>query len=114
MPDFGHQLCKICCLLTADLFGCLLSLCLLLITLASSASAQQPVKLFRIGYLTVGSPATTSARYAAFRQGLRELGYMEGKNISIEYRYSEKQIEQLPNMAAELVRLNADIIVSGG
>ncbi|HEY7165370.1 MAG TPA: hypothetical protein VIB79_12460, partial [Candidatus Binatia bacterium] len=84
---FGHQLCAICYLPTADLLGSLLSLCLLLFTPASPATAQQPVKLFRIGYLTVGSPATTPARYAAFRQGLRELGYTEGKNITIEYRY---------------------------
>ena len=78
------------------------------------ARGQQPVRLFRIGYLTVGSPATTPARYASFRQGLRDLGYTEGKNISIEYRYSEKNINQLPSLAAELVRLNVDIIVTGG
>ena len=55
-----------------------------------------------------------SARIEAFRQGLRELGYVEGKNIVIEWRYAEGKLDRLPALAAELVRLKVDIIVSGG
>ena len=55
-----------------------------------------------------------SARVEAFRQRLRELGYVEGKNIVIEYRYAEGKLERLPDLAAELVRLKVDVIVTGG
>src|ERR1041385_7634203 len=68
----------------------------------------------RIGYLTVGSPETTPARYEAFRQGLREVGYTEGKDIIIEDRYAEEKLDRLPHFAAELVALKVDLIVSGG
>jgi len=71
-------------------------------------------KLPRIGYLTVGSPETTPARYEAFRQGLREVGYTEGKDIIIEDRYAEEKLDRLPHFAAELVALKVDLIVSGG
>ena len=76
------------------------------------AHAQQPTKIPRIGLLGVASPATLSAFIEAFRQGLRELGYVEGKNIVVEYRWAEGKIERLPNLATELVRLNVDIIVT--
>ena len=76
--------------------------------------AQQTKKVPRIGYLSVGSPETTPARYEAFRQGLREVGYTEGKDILIEYRYAQEKLEQLPTFAAELVGLKPDLIVSGG
>jgi putative tryptophan/tyrosine transport system substrate-binding protein len=79
-----------------------------------SAEAQQPTKIARIGYLTLGFPSTSPARTEAFRQGLRELGYVEGKNIVIEYRYAEGKADQLAGLAAELVRLKVDIIVTGG
>jgi putative tryptophan/tyrosine transport system substrate-binding protein len=81
------------------------------------AEAQQSTKVPRIAYLHPGPAATASAaRMDAFRQGLHELGYIEGKNISIEYRYSEgkTEAERLPELAAELVRLNVDVIVTSG
>ena len=82
--------------------------------LAYFAQAQQPTKVPRIGCLYAGSPSTQSARIEAFRQGLRELGYVEGENIIIEYRYSEGNYDRLPALAAELVRLKVDIIITGG
>ncbi|TAK07772.1 ABC transporter substrate-binding protein, partial [bacterium] len=68
-----------------------------------SAQAQQPKKVPRIGFLVLGSSAGTPARREAFRQGLRELGYVEGKNIVIEYRYAEGKFDLLPDLAGELV-----------
>ena len=79
-----------------------------------SAEAQQPTKIPRIGYLTGCLPFRFSARIEAFRQGLRELGYVEGKNIVIEWRYAEGKLERLPALAAELVRLKVDVIVTAG
>jgi len=78
------------------------------------ANAQQPAKVPRIGFLSSLSPAAVSARMDAFRQGLRELGYVEGKNIVIESRWAEGKTERLPELAAELVRLKVDVIVTGG
>jgi len=74
----------------------------------------QPAKVPRIGYLTAGPLSAQSARIEAFRQGLRELGYVEGKNIVIELRFGEGKSERVPALAAELVRLKVDIIVSAG
>jgi ABC-type uncharacterized transport system substrate-binding protein len=88
-----------------------LTLCAMLFALCSSAEAQQPTKVPRIGYL--GS-TSVSARTEAFRQGLRELGYVEGKNIVIEWRRHEGKVDRLPALAAELVRLKVDIIVTAG
>ena len=76
------------------------------------AVAQQPTKVPRIGFLSAVSPSTISARVAAFRQGLRELGYVEGKNIFIEWRFAEGKSDRLPSLAAELVRLKVDVIVA--
>jgi putative ABC transport system substrate-binding protein len=73
----------------------------MLFALCLAADAQQPTKIPRIGYLTGSSPSATSARTEAFLQGLRELGYVEGKNIVIEWRYAEKNIDRLPALAAE-------------
>jgi putative ABC transport system substrate-binding protein len=78
------------------------------------AQAQQPAKIPRIGFLSSLSPAAVSVRMDAFRQGLRELGYVEGKNIVIEYRYAEGKLDRLRELAAELVRLKVDVIVTGG
>jgi putative ABC transport system substrate-binding protein len=64
----------------------------ILLTTVSVAEAQQPTKIPRIGYLIVAFPSTAPARTEAFRQGLRELGYVEGKNIVIEYRYAEERL----------------------
>jgi putative tryptophan/tyrosine transport system substrate-binding protein len=78
------------------------------------AQGQQPKKVPRIGYLSASSAAQVSSRTEAFRQGLRELGYVEGKNVVIEFRYAEGNFDYLPALAAELVRLNVDVIVSAG
>jgi ABC-type uncharacterized transport system substrate-binding protein len=79
------------------------------------APAQQPKKVPRIGYLSNSDPATESTRADAIRLALRELGYIEGQNIAIEYRYSEGKPDRAPELAAELVRLKVDsIVVSGG
>jgi putative ABC transport system substrate-binding protein len=75
------------------------------------AEAQQPKKIPRIGYLSGVDPARESARSETFRLALRELGYIEGQNIAIEYRYAEGKNDRLPGLAAELVRLKVDIIV---
>ena len=76
------------------------------------AQAQQPAKISRIGYLSTTSPSDVPTRIEAFRQGLRELGYVEGKNIIIEYRYAEGKIDRLPALLDELVRLKVDVIVA--
>ena len=78
------------------------------------AEAQQPKKVPRIGYLSALDPATESARSEAIRLALRELGYIEGQNIAIEYRYAEGKHDRFPELAAELVRLKVDIIVVSG
>ena len=77
-----------------------------------AVKAQQTRKMPRIGVLAVGIPTMYAARYEAFRQGLRELGYIEGQTIVIEYRYAEGKSERLAELAAELVRLNVDVIVA--
>ena len=76
--------------------------------------AQQPKKVPRIGYLSSVDPASESTRSEAIRLALRELGYIEGQNIAIEYRYAEGKLDRLPELAAELVRLKVDIIVVAG
>src|SRR5215469_5627429 len=86
----------------------------LLLALGSSAEAQEPKKIPRIGYLTGGPNPAMVSRTEAFRQGLRDLGYVEGKNIIIEWRYAEAKPERLPALAAELVQLKVDVIVTGG
>ena len=86
----------------------------MLFALCSSAAAQQPKKIPRLGYLSNGDPATESTRAEAFRRALRDLGYVEGQNIAIEYRYAEGKRDRFPELAAELVRLKVDIIVVTG
>ena len=78
------------------------------------AEAQQPAKVPRIGYLAANSLSAFSARIEAFQQGLRDLGYVEGKTIVIEWRSAEEKLDRLPALAAELVRLEVNIIVTGG
>jgi putative tryptophan/tyrosine transport system substrate-binding protein len=78
------------------------------------AQAQQTAKIPRIGYLTASTPSANSARTDGFRQGLRELGYVEGKNVVVEWRYAEGKFDRLPALAAELVRLKVDVIVTSG
>jgi putative ABC transport system substrate-binding protein len=84
-----------------------------LVTAVVVAEAQQPKKVPRIGYLSAVEPASESARSEPIRQALRELGYIEGQNIAIEYRYGEGRGDRAPELAAELVRLKVDIIVVG-
>src|SRR5882672_4849946 len=91
-----------------------LTLCAVLLPLCFSAGAQQATKFPRIGYLTAASPSANAARTEAFRQGLRELGYIEGKNIIIEWRFAEGKPDRLPALAAELVRLEVAVIVTAG
>jgi putative tryptophan/tyrosine transport system substrate-binding protein len=83
----------------------------MLLPLSVPAVAQQPKKVPRIGYLSGVDPARESIRSEAFRLALRELGYIEGQNIAIEYRYAEGKVDRLFELAAELVRLKVDIIV---
>jgi ABC-type uncharacterized transport system substrate-binding protein len=85
-----------------------------LVAVAVRAEAQQPTKIPRIGYLTAGSFSAQSARIEAFRQGLRELVFVEGKNIVIELRFAEGKLDRQSELAAELVRLKLDVIVSAG
>jgi len=82
--------------------------------LCFSASAQQRKKVPRIGYLSGAKSDVQAARREVFRQALRELGYVEGKNITFEYRSAEGEFDRLPALAAELVRLKVDIIVTAG
>ena len=79
-----------------------------------SAAAQQPAKVARIGYLTAGSPSSVAPRVEAFRHGLRDLGYLEGKNAAIEWRYAHGKLDRLAALASELVDQKIDVIVSGG
>ena len=92
--------------------ACLLATVLL--TTVSLATAQQPAKIPRIGFQTDSPFAAIAGRVEGFRQGLRELGYVEGKDLVIEWRTSDGKVERRPEIAAELVRLKVDVIVSGG
>ncbi|HEU4341945.1 MAG TPA: ABC transporter substrate-binding protein, partial [Candidatus Binatia bacterium] len=78
------------------------------------AEAQQAKKVARIGFLSAVSHSSVASRAEAFQQGLRELGYSEGKDIVVEYRYGEGKRDRLSELAAELVRLKVEVIVSGG
>jgi putative tryptophan/tyrosine transport system substrate-binding protein len=86
-------------------------LCTVVLALWLPAEAQQPAKIPRIGYQSAGS---SGERQEAFRQGLRELGYVEGQNIVIEWRFAQGKPDQVPRNAAELVQLKIDVIVTGG
>jgi ABC-type uncharacterized transport system substrate-binding protein len=86
----------------------------MLFTLSFSVEAQQPAKIPRIGFVTATPLPSIAGRIEAFRQGLRDLGYVEGKNILIEYRDGEGKPDRFPEVAAELVRLKVDVIVTGG
>jgi putative tryptophan/tyrosine transport system substrate-binding protein len=91
-----------------------LTLCAMLLALCSSATAQQPTKIPRIGYLSNADPARESTRSEGIRLGLRQLGYIEGQNIAIEYRYAEGKRDRYRELVAELVRLKVDLIVAAG
>jgi putative tryptophan/tyrosine transport system substrate-binding protein len=89
-------------------FSCLL----LAVFLPAVSGAQQPTKGYRIGYLSSGPGI--EAREEAFRQALRELGYIEGQNLTIEWRFAKGSVRQRPELAADLVRLKVDLIVTAG
>src|SRR5207244_8119586 len=93
------------------------SLALGAVLVAALAAAQQPGKIARVGYFgsdSAPTPATPNLSLQAFRQGLGELGYVDGRDVIIETRWAEGRIEQLPALAAELVGLNVDVIVGVG
>ena len=91
------------------IFSC--ALCAMLFALCVSAQAQQSGKIFRIGFLDPSTAAGSAVLVEAFRQELSKLGWIEGKNIAIEYRFAEQKNERLPELAADLVRLKVDLIV---
>jgi len=91
-----------------------LALCVILFALYASAEAQQPVKVFRIGILDPSTASGSAVHLDAFRQELSKLGWVEGKNITIEYRFAEGKTDRLPELAAESVRLKVDLIVTTG
>jgi putative ABC transport system substrate-binding protein len=90
--------------------GCIVALTLSLLAVPRATAAQPVGKVGRIGYLVAG----TGRIPEAFQQGLRDLGYVEGQNLTIEYRSADSQLERLPDLAAELVRLPVDVLVVGG
>ena len=100
-------------MITRAAFAAAFAVCLLATPLA--VDAQQPSRVARIGYLGSGSPEwpQTRAVLDAFRQGLRERGYVEGQNIVIEYRFAEGKLDRLPDLAAELARIKPDLIFAG-
>ena len=117
ISDLRLLISGLCALLFARCFlgAFVFALCSLLFAPCSSAQAQQQTKkFFRIGLLLPVSPSAVSDRIETFRRGLRELGYVEGKNIVIEYRYREEKIDRLPTLAAELVREKVEVIVTVG
>jgi putative ABC transport system substrate-binding protein len=84
-----------------------------LLALGVTAEAQQPTKVPRIGYVSgSGDPQTPGPLVEGFRQGLRDLGYIEGKNILVEYRYVDEGLDRVPGLVAELVRLKVDVLVA--
>ena len=91
-----------------------LTLCAMLFALSVSAEAQQTGKMFRIGFLDNSTAASIAVFLEAFRQELSKLGWIEGKNITVEYRFAEQKLERLPELAADLVRLKVDLIVTSG
>jgi len=91
-----------------------LALGAMLSALSFSVEAQQTGKIPRIGYLSSLSASSDSSRHDAFRQGLKELGYVEEKNVAVEYEFAQGKLDRLPDLAGELVRLKVDVIVVGG
>jgi putative tryptophan/tyrosine transport system substrate-binding protein len=86
--------------------------CPLLFALSASIEAQQPKKVSRVGYLAAVSASADAPRLDAFRQGLRDLGYVEGQNIVLDYRHADSAFERLPALADELIRSNIDVLVA--
>jgi putative ABC transport system substrate-binding protein len=101
-------------LLSSKSIAVYITVCAIFSARAFPAEAQQPTRIPRIGYLSSGSGAADLPRAEAFRQGLRDLGYVEGKNIAIDYRRAEGKLNRLPDLAADLVAMKVDVIVTGG
>src|SRR5712691_1433130 len=93
---------------------CMITLILSLLTVPLTSTAQQAAKVPRLGLRIPGSSSDFAPRIEAYGHGLRDLGYVEGRNIAIEYRFAEGQADRLPGLAAELVRLKMDVIVAAG
>jgi len=91
-----------------------LALCCLLLAPCSAVEAQQAGKIFRIGYLDPGNASGSAVLVDAFRQELSRLGWKEGKNFTIEYRFAEQKLERAPELAADLARIRVDLIVVAG
>jgi ABC-type uncharacterized transport system substrate-binding protein len=91
-----------------------LVLCAMLFALCGSAEAQQTGKIFRIGFLDASTASGMAGLVETFRQEMRNLGWNEGKNLTIEYRFAEQKPERLPELAADLARLNVDLILTTG
>ena len=94
--------------------GCIVTLILSLLTAPLTSTAQQAAEVPRLGLLIPGSSSAFAPRIEAFRQGLRDLGYIEGRNITIAYRFTEGQADRLPALVAELIHLKVDIMVTDG
>src|SRR6266568_1089189 len=94
--------------------GCLVTLACSLLTAPCTPDAQPAKHVPRIGLLDAGNPLSSRANVEAFQRGLRDLGYVEGQNMAIEYRYAEGKAERLPELATELARLPVEVIVAGG
>jgi putative ABC transport system substrate-binding protein len=93
---------------------CRIAIVIMLFAHCFPADAQQPKKVYRIGYLFALDPTSESTRFEGIRLALRELGYIEGQNIAIEYRYAEGKRDRAPELAAELVRLKVEVILVAG
>jgi putative ABC transport system substrate-binding protein len=99
---------------TASRISQLFALCFLLLAPCFSALAQQAGKVPRIGFVSAATPTAALDRVEGIRKGLRELGYVEGQNIIIEWRYAEGNFDRIPALTAELVRLKVDLLISTG
>src|SRR5207249_9146236 len=98
----------------SDLRLSISGLCALLLAVTVPAEAQQPKKIPRIGYLSgTGDLRTPGLQVEAFQQGLREFGYIEGKNILIDYLYVEGKVDSIPSLVVELLHLKPDVFISG-
>src|SRR5262245_14506589 len=112
-----RHICHLCCCKGADMRRRKFLRLVAGVAAASpfSVQAQQPPsKIARVGVLLAGSPSSFSLRARAFQDGLRELGYAEGRTVAIEWRWGEDRAERLPELAAELVGLRVDVLVTGG
>src|SRR5688572_754334 len=91
-----------------------LLLSLVLVAVPLAAEAQRVNKVYRVGFLGAASAAQYARQIEGMRQGLRDLGYIEGQNLVIEFRWAEGRYERLPALAVELVRLNVDLLITHG